>query len=366
MNAVEILKKLVTFPTNTLVYDNGIKEFILSLLKKQAEKIITIPDTINRSFLIKLGIGQSKKRPLVFLCHLDTIIPTNQWFSNPFAPEIKGNKIFGLGTSDMKGSVAAVIKGVLGAKKINRTVYLAFTSDEESQVKDVEKLAKVIKLKNAIVVAPEPTGGNIRIGQKGVLELRITMPGESHHAARATRELNKKDNAIYKIGSVINLIKRLEATYFNQKVSRSTTFNLGRIEGGTVVNNMADSCSLEISCRVCSSLAPKKLLDILEKGIKRIEKKATINLMLLGSPFFNDNKRDLLTLREIIKRQGQNPHVLFGKAWSEITSFDNNGNSCFVIGPGEPNQAHHPNEFIRIDKLNKFCEVYSNILDYLE
>lgn len=232
MNAIEILKKLITSQTNALAYDNRIKGYILSLIKNQISEIRIISNTKNRSFLIKLKSGQfEKRRALVFLCHLDTIVPSNQWLLNPYAPTIKGSKIFGLGASDMKGSIAALLYSVLELKKLSRPVYLAFTSDEETEVNDVKKIVQEAIFNKAVLIAPEPTGGDIRMGQKGVLELRIITYGVSHHASKANPRLNKKNNAIYKMGSVINCIKEFEKSLFNQGGSNEVTFNLGRIEG---------------------------------------------------------------------------------------------------------------------------------------
>ena len=305
MDAVEILKKLISFPTNTTFYDNRIKGYILSLLKNQISEVKNIPKTKNRSFVIKIRDSQAKKRPLVFLCHLDTVTPSNQWLFDPYTPTIKNSKLFGLGASDMKGSVAALLKSVLELKKINRPTYLAFTSDEETTVNDIKELTREIVFNEAIVIALEPTEGKIRVGQKGVLELRITISGVSHHASKATRRLNKKDNAIYKMGSVINYIKKYETSIFNKRYPNKVTFNFGKIEGGIAVNCMAENCFLEISCRFDPSVSSKELYKKIKADIEKVDNTAKIKLLLLGDSFSNKNKKDINHLKNIVVAVGK-------------------------------------------------------------
>jgi len=366
MNEVEILKKLISFQTNTDFYDNKIREFILLVLKKHIEQAEIVPDTKKRCFFVKIKkIQQSKKRPLVFLCHLDTIVPASKWISNPYHPIEKGDRIIGVGASDMKGSIAAILKAIINSTSIKRDVFLAFTSDEETTVKNIEKLARRLRIEKTIVIAPEPTAGDIRIGQKGILEVKITMPGKSYHASKATIEVNKKDNAIYKMGMVINYTKRQELVFNKEKDDffESSTINLGKISGGSVVNCVADNCALEISYRLNNTTPLEKVFEEIEKEIKQIDKKAQLDILLEGDSFINTNERDLINLKKIVRRYFEKSSPILGKAWSEVVLFNKQKNSCFILGPGETNQSHKPNEFIKVDNLNKFCRLYSNILE---
>ena len=153
---IDVLKKLVNIPSiNPPGKETRIAEYIAGLLKE-----IEIPfrvDNIKESRANVTGFlnGPDNGPVLVLNGHLDTVPVKEGWNHDPFAGEISGNKIFGLGTSDMKGAIASMIcaaKKIKESKvKLKGSLILSFVADADvkkeitSLLKDIEKNDETFK-----------------------------------------------------------------------------------------------------------------------------------------------------------------------------------------------------------------------------
>lgn len=365
MKIEKILQDLIKFQTNHEQYDNGIRKYIISLLKNHKVEIISIPKTNNNSFAIKIKGKSVNKKPVGFLCHLDTINASEDWNINPYNAIVRGRSIYGLGASDMKGPIASVMRAVCESMPLERDVYLMFTSDEETSAQDVKKLYEKVKLKKSFIIAPEPTDGKIIIGQKGILEVKIEIPGKSLHASCATLKINEKFNAIYKMSKIVDFIKFQEARFQKKKfkpVKNISVVNFGRIEGGSAVNKLAEKCCLEVSYRLNDEDRIDLILKEIKNEIKKIDKNAKLEVLLIGDSFINKNMKELKKIKNIASHFLPRIKFEYGKIWSEVVEFNKNENICVIFGPGSCVQAHKANEKIEIDRLYKLCQVYKRIL----
>ncbi len=363
MEAKEILKKLIAFPTNSWKYDNSIKKFIITLFNSFDKEIINIPGTKDRCFVIKLKAKKKLKKAIAFLCHIDTVVPSDSWRSEPYKALITKNRAIGLGASDMKGSIASLIKAIGDLGTLERDVLLMFTSDEETTVADIKKLKKKIKLNNCLIIATEPTEGNITVGQKGIIEIRVTTVGVSSHASNADLSENKKNNAIYKMALIMQKIKEQELE-LNKQASKKygfSTINFGKICGGSAVNVMSNKCSLEVSYRLNPSIDADKYFSQIISDFKKTDPTAKVELLLRGLSFDSGDVDSVGMIKKIIENVAGRANIEYGKSWSEVAELSRN-NDCMIVGPGSPMQAHKAGEFISIAKLNQFCQIYSDII----
>jgi len=365
----EIIKKLISFKTVKGDYNNGLKDFIISFFKEIKKKeIATIPETAGRSFAIKLMPDKVLKKPIVFACHLDTVSPSQEWKSNPWSPVFKRDRITGLGAADMKGSIASILCALMGNRiDLKREIYLLFTSDEESTVEDIKKMSVVMKINNAVIIAPEPTGGKVTVGQKGVLELSVSMPGRSSHASNANCQTNERDNAIYKMARVIDFIKKQEGLFSDKEdtIFGVSTVNLGKITGGAAINSMAASCVLELSYRLSPRDNFKKIATDLTTEIKKIDCHAKIKVLFKGIAFDSYGKKEVKDFKKIVSRFFKNSKLDVAKFWSEAVELKGKNNLYLIFGPGDVYQAHSANEFIEIGKLKKFTVACRAIINEL-
>lgn len=155
--------------------------------------------------------GSGNGPTLLFDGHIDTVPVSNPklWQYNPFGGEIHGNRMYGRGTSDMKGAVAAMVVGVAQLKQsgvvTTGDIYVSGTVYEEVfegvALKDV-----VDKIRPDFVVIGESTGLNLNIGQRGRAEILVRSKGKTAHSSNPDYGIN----AIYKMIPFIEGLRKSE------------------------------------------------------------------------------------------------------------------------------------------------------------
>ena len=358
-----ILKNLVAFNTTEKKYNNAIKKYILSLFGDFQKKVFTVPETNNRAFVITINEGV--KKSITFLMHLDTTELVGGWDTKPLMLSKNGEVLVGLGASDMKGGIACVLAAILENKpklKIN----LIFTSNEETSVDDINKVAKYFPLQNELIVVPEPTNNNIGIQQKGVLEVKLSHFGRSFHAAKATSYNNQKYNSIVVVSRMISKISDfINSQNKNIKIKDGITVNFGKIQGGSAVNSAADYCELFLSVRISPNVDFENTKKGLLNFITTIDKSIKVAILLEGKSFSNINEKMQRNLQKNVN------NILGGKTkkiqldyWSEVAVISEN-NTCVVIGPGDIKQMHKANESIDINEMTKYKKMCAEIMKFI-
>lgn len=145
---------------------------------------------------------------ILFDGHMDAVPVTNpdQWIADPFAAEIINEKIYGRGTSDMKGPLGAAVVAIghVPAEEIHGTVVVTGSIGEE--IHEGAAVAKIMeKISPDFVVICEPNGANIGIGQKGRAGLWVEVTGKPAHSSVP----HLGENAIYKSIQVIDRLRKM-------------------------------------------------------------------------------------------------------------------------------------------------------------
>ena len=191
---LELLKELVKCSSVT-PSSAGAIELLEKPLLEAGFDCKRLPKNDVENLLATHGSGS----PELILCgHIDVVPPGDEtaWSSDPFVPLEKDGKLYGRGTTDMKGGVAALVTAAIEFVKANPdhpgTIALAFTSDEEGDAVDgirhvVETLAdQKVRFKYGLVGEPSSAqkfGDTLRVGRRGVITGRITVTGVQGHAA---------------------------------------------------------------------------------------------------------------------------------------------------------------------------------------
>jgi glutamate carboxypeptidase len=181
---------------------------------------------------------------ILLLCHMDTVFPLGTLEKMPF--QERDGKIFGPGTSDMKGGIVVALTAlaaVLGSGNLSCPVTALFTSDEEigshtSQAM-IEKLAKESAL--VLVLEPGMLDGSVKTWRKGVGEFTVIVRGRAAHAGG---DHEQGRNAIEEMAHQVLAIQKLT------DYARGTTLNAGIIRGGFASNVVPDEATLEVDLRV--------------------------------------------------------------------------------------------------------------------
>jgi len=368
MNETEILKKLIAIDSQGTKTNLNIVKYIASLFPKKLCTITKIKagnlDVYNLVIKIK---GKSSKNPLIFSGHTDTVPVSSNWTQKPFEPLIKKDKIFGLGSSDMKSGLAAIIAAAQEIKETPKEdIYLLFDADEEQTCAGGKAFLKDLNFKNktAKIIISEPTGGNLIVGQKGAMAIRVTCFGKARHSSEATHKNNEETNAIYKATKAIQELHKLELDIEtnSDKIFGVAAQSINQISGGTAANVTADQCSFTISRRFLPSENPKQIFNQIKNIVKNIDTKCKIELLFLGEANTLKDTSLLLTQAKIISQS------ILGKTkietasyWTQAGSFKKWGD-CLIWGPGEIKIAHQPNEYCYFKQVTQMKECYKKLM----
>ena len=247
--------------------DGGCQEYIYSLLKKYGYHLTQLNDNGVTNSYIHIGSGEPS---LVFVGHTDVVPPGSGWKSDPFTPKIEGDLIFGRGSADMKGSLAAMIVAMkeYGPPR-SGSLGLLLTSDEEGKALNGVKtsikklLDKGFSFDLALVGEPTSTKSivdTIKIGRRGSLSARVTIRGKQGHVAyphasnsihNAIRYLDKVTQYQFDDGDDIFDATSLQIVYINSGKS-------------TLLNVIPEECVVNLNIRY----SPKHNKNSLEKILK--------------------------------------------------------------------------------------------------
>lgn len=285
-----------------------------------------------------------KEANLGFVGHTDTVEYTDGWNYEKFALTKENGNLYGLGVCDMKSGIAAMISAIsqVDFSKFQKGMKLYFTYDEEVGffgIKDVIKYET--KFPKTLIIG-EPTNNEILVGSKGLMEYKISFKGVKAHSSTPDKGKNAIMNAVA-------FINELNEFYENEIKSNQnsvfeipyTTMNIGKIQGGSAINSVPDSCEFLVDFRTIN----KECEKIIIKEIKELEKKYEAKVEIINnlSAFVNTYNSSNKTANFITEA-------------SFLT-----GNRI-ILGAG-PITAHEVDECITVESLEKLVEQYKILIE---
>jgi succinyl-diaminopimelate desuccinylase len=366
IDVISLTRKLLNFNNiNPPGNEGEIAEFVGNLLSGHGFQTEYHVFEEGRLHLIAWKGLSPKKPPIVLSGHFDTVpLGNKKWSVDPFAGDINDGKIWGRGSSDMKGGLAAMILASIQAFDENPPeggIRLIFTAGEELGCLGVQQLIKVINdpgRASALIVG-EPTANLPVTGHKGALYLNVVTSGLTAHSSMP--ELG--DNAIYKAARSI-----LKARDFNFDVERDTllgfpTINVGKMSGGMNINSVPDHAEFTIDIRSTTRSEHSKILDRLAKELGDETK---IETLVDLKPVSNDETNPFIQLvydvcgvdREDKQFPKTLPYLTDGSVLQRVY----NGVPTVILGPGQPEMAHQTDEYCYLQKLEHSVQMYKDII----
>lgn len=365
---------------------SGHEQNVADILKAYMQK-----NNFDKVFTDKYGniigcIKGNKPGPkILFDGHIDTVPVANEseWTYPPFAAEIHDDKIYGRGTSDMKGAVAAMCVAAKCFKEdfgndFAGEIYIAGVVHEEC-FEGVASREVSKNVKPDYVVIGEASNLNIKIGQRGRAEIIIETFGKSCHSANPEKGVN----AVYKMAKVIEAINTLEPPHheiLGDGILELTDIKSSPYPGASVV---PDYCRATYDRRLLvgetkeSVLAPiKKLLQEMMAKDSTLKVKASYsvgkekcytNNEITGERFFPGwlyDKNDEFVQKAYVqlKDNGFNPEITQYNFCTNGSHYAGEAHiKTFGLGPSKENLAHTANEYIEIDQLTKAVQCYYNV-----
>lgn len=304
---------------------------------------------------------------LVLAGHTDTV-PYDQalWSVDPFQLTEKDDKIFGLGITDMKGFFPIAMEAIkpLLQEEFKEPLIILATADEESSMLGAKTLAELGRPKARAAVIGEPTGLQPVKAHKGIMMDCIRLLGESGHSSDPALGKNALDAMHQVIAELISYRNQLREKYTSDLFDIPyPTLNLGSIHGGDNPNRICGHCDLEFDVRLTPGMNIDTVRAEIHERVKRItdplEIKFEMAEIFSGVPaFFAEENSALLKAAETMTGHS-GISVAFGTEGPFLQSL---GMDTIVMGPGNIDQAHQPDEYMSIDMINPSIEVLRKLI----
>ncbi len=308
------------------------------------------------------------RRRVLFDVHQDTV-PVGGMTIPPFVPTIERGALYGRGSCDVKGSMAAML--VAFARLVRErpqgaaSVLLACTVDEEFTHLGSSRLS-MTNHGAALAIVAEPTLLDIVHCHKGVLRWKIRTKGVACHSS--TPELGQ--NAIYRMAKVVEALEKYAAILKHRtphEILGTPTMSVGRIEGGESVNVVPDWCEVEVDRRLIPGEDPDECLSAARTWLTE-ELRAEIGFAfgepgVCMPPLASSVSDWLEPLSNAIQRAtGRRPALRGVPFGTDAGPLSAAGVPCVVFGPGDIAQAHTKDEWIDLDQVAQAAEAYFRIV----
>ncbi|WZL73238.1 M20 family metallopeptidase [Clostridiaceae bacterium 35-E11] len=373
-SVVSLLQKMIQIKT---VNAPGDEKPLAELLAKEMisfdMKVQTIDLAENRANVVGVLKGNGEKKALLFNGHLDTVPPGDvQWTYGPFSGELVDGKIYGRGSTDMKGGLAAMIIAAKAIKNagipLKGDLIIAGTAGEETDsIGAFDFLNKGGLNDVGAIVIGEPSSCGINVAEKGAFWVEITTYGKTAHGAFPGQGINAISDMHLLLGELLNY----EFKYERSDLLGYPTMNISTIQGGVKTNVVPDKCTITIDMRTVPSINHEDILKDLQEIIDNLKKQntsfhATIRV-LNNRPSVETSKDHPFVkmaqdvIREEFNRIEEPKGVNF---YTDAAVFLPAMNlPAIFYGPGDADMAHQPDEHVRVDSLVEAVQFYAAMIE---
>lgn len=362
---LEILKALVGFDTTSRFSNLALIDWVEQYLHSFSIKTDRLYNEDRSKAALLATIGDSGQPGIVFSGHTDVVPVDNQpWSTPPFELIEKEGRLFGRGTSDMKGFIACCLAmaPIWAKQQLKRPVHFAFSFDEEIGCRAAARIGEYIKTQQwdpLLVIVGEPTLMQPVAAHKGIYSYQTNVTGKEAHSSQTQSGVN----AIHYAAKLINKLETLAEQCKQQKDERFTppytTIQIGAIKGGTARNIIPRHCEFEWEIRPLPSDDPPQSLqeflayqEMLQAEIQREHADCGIHTQSVTRVLSLKPEADetLVTLMLNLAESNALQAVSYGTEGGILQS---HGLPCFICGPGSIAQAHIPDEYIEKSQLER-------------
>jgi acetylornithine deacetylase len=329
--------------------------------------------------------GPPVRDGLMLSGHIDTVPFAGQpgWTRDPLKADLDGDRLYGRGTSDMKGFLAQCVEAAikLDRKTLKRPLVLVFTADEEVGCRGAELVGPEISGLLGELPMPglcwigEPTSYGICHAHKSIGSFEVKVRGRGGHSGAPAQGVN----AIAVMGKVMDVIGKLQQ---ERASSRSAAFaedfpespydvlNFGTISGGLALNMIAEECRLRISYRSLPDVDPLELHREIERRVSEIDThdwaggthraKITLGRPQIVPPLLSSRGTTLERALAEVTGAKTSRGAAYG---TDGGHFALSGITSLICGPGDFDQAHQPNESVGRELFERGPEMILRVID---
>ena len=363
--AFELTRRLLRFDTiNPPGQERACAEHIGRLLEDGGFEVEYHAFAEGRTSLVARLAGTGETPPLCFTGHIDTVpLGARPWTVDPFAGEADGGRLYGRGSTDMKGGVAALVVAALAIARLPRPaagLVLVITAGEETGCEGAYHLAGLggaLGRAGAIVVG-EPSANYPFVGHKGALWLEATTQGVTAHGSMP----DKGVNAVYKAARAV---ARLEAFGFNvapHPELGAPTLNVGTIRGGMNINSVPDQTVIGIDIRTLPGQTHASVKEALASDLgAEVEMRSLVDVAgVWTDPREPWMEQVFAVMADVLGEPMESRAATYFTDASVLTPAYG-GLPTVILGPGEPAMAHQTDEYCESGRIVQAVEAYTRL-----
>lgn len=366
---VNLCRDLVRFKSVNPPGDElEIAEYVAGALREAGLIVEVIPHTPTRASVLARLRGSGDVPALFYTGHLDVVpVGAEEWLHDPFGGEVIEGRLWGRGSSDMKGGDAAMIAAakILAAADLSLKgdLILAFTAGEEGEQLGATELAtRLDSIPVQAVVVAEPSSNDVYVAEKGALWLKITTRGKTAHGSMP----HLGQNAITMMAALLSELDSLAVPYEEHPLLGGFTRSINTIAGGVKTNVVPDRCVVTIDQRTVPGQDHAAIARQVEELIADLAQRlpefhASVEVIndripVASSPEESVVQRFYDVVAEVTGRRPVPEGVNY---YTDAAVFVPALQSPMIIcGPGEARLAHQPNEHVEVAKLVEAAKIF--------
>ncbi len=334
--------------------------------------VVPIPDTVDKANLIATIGPRDVGNGLMLAGHTDTVpFDADLWQQDPFVLQAQEDHWVGLGICDMKAFfplAIAALAPLLDGRKLQQgltaPITLLATADEESTMSGARHLATGGVPKARFALIGEPTDLRPVYAHKGMMMLSIKLAGQSGHSSNPDLGVNALD-AMHAVMAELMLLRSELAQRFRHPgfEVQAPTMNFGCLHAGDSPNRICGRAELQIDVRLMPGMHVEAIASELNRRVVPVAERhcvaCVISDLFPPMPAFV-TAQDSPFVRTCERLSGQSAGtVAFGTEGPYLQAL---GMETLILGPGHIDQAHQPDEFLRLDRVAPTVDILRNLI----
>lgn len=375
MNTINRLSRLIAFDTTSrhsnlaLIHDCA--DYLESLGLKPWLSHNADQSKANLFATIAAADGNTEGG-LILSGHTD-VVPTDgqAWQSDPYRADIREGRLYGRGSADMKGFIAAVLAAAPAMVQagLKRPLHIALSYDEEigclgAPVMIAELQKRGLTPEHCIV--GEPTSMRMVVAHKGIHTFRCAVHGKAAHSSLTPQGVNAIEYAAKLIVFINELAGRLKARYDTDPDYDVpfSTLSVNTIAGGIAGNIVPQLCEFEFDYRNLPHMSPADITapieahirEVLQPQMQAVDAACRID-MRHGENVPAMPEAEAALLHDLITQLVEDSSRLKVAYATEGGQFQQAGIATVICGPGNIEQAHKADEFVELSQLAR-CDAF--------
>ncbi len=328
-------------------------------------EVLPVPGRPGKANLVAtLGTGPGG---LVLAGHTDTVpFDPGRWSTDPFRLTERDGRLHGLGTADMKGFFPLVLEVAAGLdpRALRAPLVVVATADEESSMSGARALAAAGRPLGRHAVIGEPTGLRPVHRHKGILMERVRLTGQPGHSSDPALGNSALEGMHEAIGALLAWRAGLQAAHRDEAFAVPVpTLNLGAIHGGDSPNRICGECVLDLDLRTLPGMDPAALREALRARVRAVAARrgleAAFEALFEGVPALETPQNAAIVQAAEALAGHPAEAVAFGTEGPFLARL---GCETVILGPGDIAQAHQPDEFLALDRIEPMLRILRGLV----